>query len=171
MHVVMTGVNHRSAPVEIRERLAFGEKELPGALEALGGLPFMHERVILSTCNRVEIYSTTGDAEKGAAGLVQFLLEDRGVAEQDLQGCLYCHSEPQSVHHLFNVASSLDSMVVGEAQIIAQVKAAYQRAWENGATGKVLNQLFQKALKVGKHVRTATDIARRPVSVSSVAAG
>ena len=169
MHVVMTGVNHRSAPVEIRERLAFAEKELPGALEALGRCSFIHERLVLSTCNRVEIYATSEDARKGGVALVQFLLEDRGVAERDLEGCLYCHDEPQSVHHLFNVASSLDSMVVGEAQIIAQVKAAYRRDWENGATGKVLNQLFQKALKVGKHVRTATDIARRPVSVGSVA--
>lgn len=170
MHIILAGLNHKSAPVAVRERLALGENELPEALAALGKLPFIHERVILSTCNRVEFYATTEDVKKGMSSLVRFLHDYRGLKEEELEHRYYCHTEPRSVHHAFCVASSLDSMVVGEAQIIAQVKAAYQAAWENGATKKILNQLFQHALGVAKTVRSSTDIARWPVSVGSVAA-
>ncbi|RME93157.1 MAG: glutamyl-tRNA reductase [Verrucomicrobia bacterium] len=167
MPVVVIGVNHRSAPVEVRERLAFAEGEIPEALRVLRANGAVAEGVILSTCNRVEIYvAGEGGPEELREAARRFLRQSRGVEE--LTG-LYEHHEPESLEHLFAVASGLDSMVLGETEILGQLKKAYQLALQAGATGRWLNKAFQRAFNVAKQIRTETGIQRGTVSVSSVA--
>ncbi len=169
MAIVVLGLNHKTAPVEVRERLHFPERVLPEALGALGALPEVYERLILSTCNRVEVYAVVPDAAGAREPLQTFLAEHRGVPAEAFAESLYLHAEAEAARHLFRVASSLDSMVVGEHQILAQVKEAYGVAGRLGATGPILNGLLERALRVAKQVRTETGIGAAPVSVASVA--
>jgi glutamyl-tRNA reductase len=169
MRLELVGLNHRTAPVELRERLAFREEKLGEALARLRAEFGADEAVILSTCNRVEVYAA-GDPERlSPAPLMAFLAGFNAVDPAALRPHLYFHSGRAVVRHLFAVATSVDSMVVGEPQILGQVKQAYLVAAEHGATGKVLNSLFQAAIKVGKAVRARTPIGVGRVSVSSVA--
>jgi len=171
MAIVVLGLNHKTAPVEIRERLHFPEKDLPGPLGLLGALPDVFERLILSTCNRVEIYAVVPEGAAARAPLQAFLAEQRDVPAETFGESLYLHVDAHAVRHVFRVASSLDSMVVGEGQILAQVKAAYALASRHQCTGPILNTLMERALHVAKQVRTDTGIGAAPVSVASVAVG
>ncbi len=168
MHIVLVGVNHRSAPIELRERLAFRREQLPDAFATLRERIGLEEAAILSTCNRVEIYAKA-DTLTAVDRLQRFLSDHGQVALPEVSPQLYHSTEPRSVHHLFSVASGLDSMVLGEAEILCQVKHAYDWAKEHGATGKVLNVLFQKALNTAKAVRTHTAIGRGCTSIGTVA--
>ncbi len=169
MSVVVVGLSHRTAPVEVREGLAFADAELPDALARVRARGLAAEAVILSTCNRVELYAAVdGDPQAALAGLRRFLLEDRRYA-RPLPPEFYSLTEPQSLEHLFRVVCGLDSMVLGETEIAGQAKKAYEAARRAGATGRRLNRAFQRAFSVAKQVRTETQIQRGSVSVASVA--
>jgi glutamyl-tRNA reductase len=169
MPIVVIGLSHHSSPVTVRERFAFAEPIIPGALEKLRGSGIADEAVILSTCNRVEIYvSTTLQGRQAADALQRFLVEHHNYTGQ-LNGEIYTHNEPKSLEHLFKVACGLDSMVLGETEILGQLKKAYDLALQNKHTGSRLNKAFQKAFNVAKQIRTETNIQRGSVSVGSVA--
>ncbi|MFQ5584881.1 MAG: glutamyl-tRNA reductase, partial [Calditrichia bacterium] len=157
-NLVMVGVNHKTTPVEIRERLAFTRGELETSLEHLVGHPEIVENLILSTCNRVEIYARVRNTEQGVRLLKEFISGYHNISLQELEKYFYSYQNEQAVEHLFRVSSSLDSMVLGEAQILGQVKDAYSTARALRSTGMVLNQLFEKAFNVAKKVREETGI-------------
>ena len=211
MNVVVIGLSHHSSPVELRERFAFAEDKIPAALKSLRESGVADEAVILSTCNRVEIYAATAlEPAKAFAELKEFLLRwgetpgepvassrspqrgdgrgegavlsnskpltpalsplGRGEGGHQFVGDqLYSFAEPQSLHHLFKVACGLDSMVLGETEVLGQLKAAYDLALQHGHTGARLNKAFQRCFHTAKHVRTHTAIQRGSVSVASVA--
>jgi glutamyl-tRNA reductase len=169
MPLVVIGVSHRSCPVTIRERFAFAEARVPGALQSLRESGIASEAVILSTCNRVEIYAATAlDPTRALQALREFLLNSHNYQEA-LTDEIYTLGEPHSVQHLFKVACGLDSMVLGETEILGQLKKAYDLALQGGHTGSRLNKAFQRAFNVAKHIRTTTNIQRGSVSVGSVA--
>jgi glutamyl-tRNA reductase len=168
--IVIVGLNHRTAPVEMRERIAFDQSLLGETLQYLRALRSVHEGAVLSTCNRVEVVAATFDREAAFAEIKKFLLEREAAAgESNLEDHLYAYGGGEAVRHLFRVASSLDSMVVGEPQILGQLKDYYIAAKEAGSVGMVLHRLFHRSFSVAKRVRTETGIASRVVSVSSVA--
>lgn len=169
MPIVVIGLNHRSAPVALRERFAFAEAALPVTLERLRAAGIAEEAVILSTCNRVEIYAATAQAAEPACAALQRFLLDCHRFDASLNGEVYALSEPRSVEHLFRVACGLDSMVLGETEILGQLKRAYDIALQHKQTGRRLNKAFQTAFSVAKHIRTETNIQRGSTSVPSVA--
>jgi len=166
---VAIGLNHRSAPVEIREKMSFHPSQMQEALKKLKSYPGLEGVVILSTCNRTEIYAATTDVEMGTRSIKKFLASNHGIDESVLEQYLYAHNLYDAVRHLFRVVSGLDSMVRGETQILGQVGSAYQQASEAEVTNKAINVLFQNALAVGKRVRTDTLIDQHPVSISYTA--
>jgi len=166
---VTVGVNHRTAPVEVREKISLHPSQLRESLTALRACPAIQGVVLLSTCNRLEVYAATTDVELGIACIREFLAQRSGIEEQDLNKYLYVHTLYEAVRHLFRVVSGLDSMVLGETQILGQVANAYEKAYEACATNKVINVFFQNALTVGKRVRTETQIDQHPVSISYTA--
>lgn len=169
MPFVVVGTSYRSSPVEVRERFAFAESAVLSALERLRGEGRVDEAVILSTCNRVEIYASSSLAESEAIREIrQFFETDRQSAFSSPTEC-YSHGEPGSFEHLFKVAAGLDSLVLGETEILGQIKKAYDVALQGGHTGKALNKAFQKAFSVAKQVRNETGIQRGNTSISSVA--
>jgi glutamyl-tRNA reductase len=168
VHLVVIGLNHRTAPVELREKLSIGEDALPNALADLRAKSPVSECLILCTCNRTEIYAcaqSKSDDERLIAWMSAFF----GVDAESLSPHLYSHAGHKAAEHLFRVASGIDSMMIGEAQILGQVKDAYQIAAQNKAGGPVLNALFQQAIAVGKRVRTETEIGKGAFSVGSAA--
>ncbi|HWN97917.1 MAG TPA: glutamyl-tRNA reductase [Blastocatellia bacterium] len=170
MNIVLVGLSHKTAPLEIRERLAFNELRLHDALGELVDQEAIEEGLIVSTCNRVELLaSAPSGADRGLGRLMDFLCGFHNLEPGELNGHLYRHCDVDAVKHVFRVASSLDSMVVGESQILGQVKEAYQTAVEAGTIGRVLSQLINRALYVAKRIRTETGVGHNPVSVSSVA--
>jgi len=168
-NLVMVGVNHKTTPVEIREKLAFSPGKIEDSLAALLDLPEIVEHIIISTCNRVEIYARVRDVEKGIRRLKEFICDFHDLPLDGMDGYFYSFRNHQTVEHLFKVSSSLDSMVIGEPQILGQVKEAYNHARSLQSTGAVLNQLFEKAFNVAKRVREETGIADNAVSVSYAA--
>ena len=169
MPLVLLGLSHHSSPVAVRERFAFVEANVPAALQSLRDSRVADEAVILSTCNRVEIYAATQlEAPQAFVALKDFLINYHAYVDP-LTDELYALSEPQSLHHLFKVACGLDSMVLGETEILGQLKKAYDLALQGGHTGGRLNKAFQRAFNVAKHIRTETNIQRGSVSVASVA--
>jgi glutamyl-tRNA reductase len=166
--IAVLGLNHRSAPVELRERVAFQEGKLPTALSAVREELNLPECVILSTCNRVELYTVIPERDGHEAKLKSFLSRFHRLEPESLNGGLYWHLQPDSVRHLFRVAAGLDSMVVGESEILGQVRDAYTKAVEHGSVGSVFHRLFQTALRAGKQARSRTRIGQGAVSVSSV---
>jgi glutamyl-tRNA reductase len=167
--IVVLGLSHHSSPVELRERFAFGEARIPAVLQLLRDQGIVDEAVILSTCNRVEIYASTSlDSVKAFTELKEFLVTCHDYRDP-LTDEIYALNEPQSVHHLFKVACGLDSMVLGETEILGQLKKAYDLALQHRHTGPRLNKTFQRAFNVAKHVRTETSIQRGSISVGSVA--
>jgi glutamyl-tRNA reductase len=168
--IVIVGLNHRTAPVELRERVAFDGALLGETLQCLRALGSVGEGAVLSTCNRVEVVAATSDRDKAFAEVKRFLLEREAAAgESNLEARLYAYAGGEAVRHLFRVAASLDSMVVGEPQILGQLKDYYLAARAAGSVGPVLHRLFHRSFSVAKRVRTETGIASRVVSVSSVA--
>jgi glutamyl-tRNA reductase len=169
MSVVVIGLSHRTSPVELRERFAFAGEKIPGALKSLRESGIASEAAILSTCNRVEIYAVTPlAADTAFAELKKFLVEHHAF-DGALGDEIYFFAEPHSLHHLFKVASGLDSMVIGETEIFGQLKDAYELAFTHKFTGARLNKAFQRAFNVAKHIRTATNIQHGSVSVMSAA--
>jgi glutamyl-tRNA reductase len=174
MNVVVIGLSHHKSPVEMRERFAFAEAQIPDALARLRESGIAAEAVVLSTCNRVEIYAATPlPPARAFSELKDFLARYGGVANDAKASAApaetYALAEPQSLHHLFKVACGLDSMVLGETEILGQLKDAYRLAHAHKHTGAKLNKAFQRAFNVAKHVRTHTNIQRGSVSVASVA--
>ncbi|TFG45735.1 MAG: glutamyl-tRNA reductase, partial [Candidatus Brocadiia bacterium] len=168
--IIVAGLNHKSAPVEIREKLAFDEHETLMALKLLKNRFAGAEFVLLATCNRIELYCATGiSSEITPEMLIAFLAEFHKVPVQDFRDLLYVHKDEHAVRHLLTVASSLDSMVVGEGQIIGQVKQSYHLACTAKSTGRILNRLFHFAFSTAKKVYTNTSIASGRVSVAGVA--
>ncbi len=169
MYILMAGLNHKTAPIEIREHFAIGGIRLEEAYSDLAKCPEIEGAVILGTCNRMEVYATTKDIEKGTEALEEFLVSYSELDYQHIKKYIYQPSCYETIRHLFNVTSGLDSMILGETQIIGQVKDAYNYAMESGHSDGVLNSLFQRAIYVGKKVRTETGIDSHPISVSYVA--
>ncbi len=169
MPIVVIGLSHHSSPVTVRERFAFAETVIPDALQKIRSAGIAEEAVILSTCNRVEIYVSTNLKDRDASTALQNFLIEHHNYRDPLNGEIYALSEPKSLEHLFKVASGLDSMVLGETEILGQLKKAYDLALQHKHTGSRLNKAFQKAFNVAKHIRTDTNIQRGSVSVGSVA--
>jgi glutamyl-tRNA reductase len=168
MEIVLVGLNHRTAPVEVRERVSFTAEQSRKAAEELRSRGILQETLVLSTCNRSEIYGVPPEtSHECAPGLSSFLSEFHSVRAEVLGVSLYHHYDREAVRHLFRVSAGLDSMLLGETEILGQVREAYRYAHEYGATGPVLNRLFQGALEVGKRVRSETELGSRPMSVAS----
>src|ERR1051325_1798568 len=169
MPILILGLSHRTAPVTLRERFAFEEARVPATLQLLRDSGLAEEVVILSTCNRVEIYVATSlEPRQAFSELHEFLMNCHDYRDP-LTDEIYKLSEPHSLEHLFKVASGLDSMVLGETEILGQLKRAYDLALQHNHTGSVLNKAFQRAFNVAKQIRTETNIQRGSVSVASVA--
>lgn len=166
MHIVIVGLNHKTAPVEVRERLTFSGQGLLDALGALKTRPEVAEGALLSTCNRTEIYAVVPQLHQGVEAITHFLAAGRGIGADDLRSHLYVYHGREAVTHLFTVATGLDSMILGETQILGQVKDAYLAGADAGSLGKVLHALFNQALAVGKRGHTETGISQNAVSVS-----
>lgn len=170
MKIIVTGLNHKKAPIQIREKLAFDSAQIISALTELKSRFNESEFVLLSTCNRVELYcATKRDGGVTSQDLAKFLSDFHSIKVENFQDYLYVHSDADAVRHLLTVASSLDSMVLGELQIVGQVKESYKFACEARSTGKVLNRLFHCAFTASKTVYTNTQIASGRVSVAGVA--
>ena len=169
MKLIVVGLNHKTAPVALRERLAFAATEIAPALTRLLALECIHEGLLLSTCNRVEFYGVCGDPEGAIAVVSQWLAAHHNIEPDTLYPHLYSYDGTDAVGHGFRVSASLDSLVVGETQILGQMKEAYRVAVEAGTSGTILNKFFHLAFKTAKRIRTDTGIARHPVSIASVA--
>jgi len=169
MNYFVLGLNHQTAPVQLRERLAVTREKLPGMLSELNSLESLSESLLLSTCNRVEVYGVSPEAKRGLHEVKALLSQRQQIRPDDWIGHEYVYEGESAVCHLFRVVSSLDSMIVGEPQIVGQVRDAYKAAQEQKTTGQYINRLLEKALWVSKKIRTETQIAARPVSVGSAA--
>ncbi|HLZ34004.1 MAG TPA: glutamyl-tRNA reductase [Nitrospira sp.] len=170
MHIVVVGLSHKTAPVEIREKLAIPESRLGEALARLCSYPGVKEGMLLSTCNRVEVYAVVEELESGYGRIQEFLADAHmSLSSEQLTPHLYWQTGDRAISHLFRVASSLDSMIVGESQILGQLKDAFDMALTHKTTGLILNKVVKKAISVAKRVRTDTKIAEMAVSVSYAA--
>lgn len=171
MTLITLGLNHKTTPVEMRERLAFTPENLSGAVKSLSKLEGISEAAILSTCNRTELYCFTKpkDSNKSDLDLVKWFSQYHGFSPDEINDHLYLHRDAESIRHALSVASGLDSMVLGEPQILGQMKQAYAQANELGTMGTMLGKLFQHAFSVAKQVRTDTEIGSSPVSVAFAA--
>lgn len=170
MHVIVVGISHKTAPVDIRERLAVPESRLGEALSRLCSYPGVREGLLLSTCNRVEVYAVVDELEHGYGQVQEFLADTHlSLSSEQLTPHLYWHAGDRAIAHLFRVAASLDSMIVGESQILGQLKDAFEVALTHKSSGLLLNKIVKKAISVAKRVRTETKIAETAVSVSYAA--
>jgi len=170
MELFVLGLSHKTAPIEIRERLHVPERDLPKPLELLGATGDVPERMLLATCNRVEVYGVCdGTLEVAVRAVTECLADYHGISPDRFAGALYTYTGADAVRHIFRVACSLDSLVLGEPQILGQVKTAYGAARAQSALGLLLGTLLEQALHVAKRVRTETGIASAAVSVSSAA--
>jgi len=167
VQIALIGCSHRTAPVELRERIAFTPDQALRAADELRLSGTLEEAVVLSTCNRSELYGVPREGDTDAqAAMESFLTNFHGIPASELNGRLFRQQNSEAVRHLFRVSAGLDSMLLGEAEILGQVRDAYGRALDHGSTGPVLNRLFQSALEVGKRVRTETEVGSRPMSVA-----
>jgi glutamyl-tRNA reductase len=171
MSIVLVGLNHKSAPIDVRERLAFSDDACAASLRELVDGELIREGLIVSTCNRVEVLTetTTGRFNDGTERVVQFLGNTGQLPRDFFESNLYKHVDDEAVRHLFRVASSLDSMVVGEPQVLGQVRRAYSIALDAGTAGRIINSLVHHAFRVAKRVRTETGIGANAVSISYMA--
>ena len=167
MQVLSIGLNHTTAPVEVRERAAVAAEHLDDALKDISKLNHIEEATILSTCNRTEVYCHVPDEQAQAAA--NWLCDFHELKRADVEPYIYTRPNEEAVKHAFRVASGLDSLVIGEPQILGQMKTAFARAHKNGNTGKVLNRLFQNTFSVAKEIRTSTAIGSSAVSVAYAA--
>jgi glutamyl-tRNA reductase len=168
-HIVLLGLNHKTAPVEIREQLSFSADQVAEALKVLQEIPVIKEVMIFSTCNRVEVLMVSENASIAAEAVKKFLSEYKQISINIFEELLYTHTADACISHLFRVASSLDSMIVGEPQILGQIKDAYHMATSNKASGVILNRLLHKTFSVAKRVRSETGIGDNAVSISFAA--
>jgi len=171
MNLVLVGASHRSAPLELRERLFVPRAGLPAMLDGLKRVQGVQEGLILSTCNRTELVTRLHDPVAGPGSLIEFLSAHQGLRTADIERHLYRLHDLEAVRHVFRVAASLDSLVIGEPQILGQVKDAYQVSLEQRTLGRVLDGLMQRSFEVARKVRSRTGIARHPVSVGQAAVG
>ena len=169
MNIIVIGLNHDTAPIDIREKAAFNGPKLEEAIDILKNSPGIKENIILSTCNRVEIYANVADIASGSERVKKFIADFHRIPEDVLNKSLYVHSGENAITHVFRVASSLDSMVVGEPQILGQLKDAFDIALKMKSSGVMLNKLMKKAISVAKRVRTETKIGESAVSISFAA--
>jgi len=169
MNILVIGLNHKTAPIEVREKVAFAGPKLEEAIHILKDARIVKESIILSTCNRVEIYAGVSDIDSGVENVKGFLSEFHKVQRDLLDRSLYIHKGTDAIRHMYRVASSLDSMVVGEPQILGQLKDAFDAALKNRTTGVILNKLMRKSVSVAKRIRTETKIAESAVSISFAA--
>jgi glutamyl-tRNA reductase len=167
--VVVIGLNHRSMPLELFERMTIDDGRLPKALHEMASRSSVSEAVVLSTCNRTEVYAVAEKFHAAYAEIRNFLAETAYLAPEDFADHLYVHYDREAIRHLFTVTAGLDSAVVGESEILGQTKQAWSRAKDEGASGPILNLLFRHAIEVGKRARTDTAIARGTASVSYAA--
>ncbi len=169
MQLVVVGINHKTAPVETREKFSFSPAEIIEANRSLKEGGILAENLVVSTCNRVEVYAVADHSKDSANDIKIFLSRFHDLNTSDYEGNIYIHKGKKAVEHLFEVVSGLASMVIGEAEIMAQMKKAYSDAKTTLSTGKVLNRLFEKAFNTAKKIRSETFISRGVVSVSSAA--
>lgn len=169
MSIVVVGLSHQTTPIEIREKLCISEKQIEKAIAHLCGYPHVEEVVILSTCNRLEIYTAATEPEQAVQEIVEFMAEHSKLPLHRLHRHLFVLLQQDAVKHLMQVASGLDSLVIGEGQILAQVKHAYKISQQNNSVKYILNQLFKQVIMAAKRVRTETSISKGAVSISSAA--
>jgi glutamyl-tRNA reductase len=169
MNIAVIGLSHKTAPVEVREKLSIPEPQIEAAIKTLQGFPHIEEVAILSTCNRLEIYVVARDAEMGMREVQQFLMDYGQLSLADLRHHLFVLLHDDAVMHLMRVAAGLDSLVLGEGQILAQVKTTHKLGQQYSGIGSILHRLFRQALTAGKRVRTETSIGTGAVSISSAA--
>lgn len=169
MKILIIGLNHKTANIEIRERLAFSGQKLRDGLLGLREIPEIKEIALLSTCNRVEIFTCVNSADTAVENIKKFLSDFHNISRDDFEKSLYLYADSDAVRHIFRVSSSLDSMVVGEPQILGQIKDTFDFALSEKTTGVLLNKLFKKAISTAKRVRTETRIAENAVSISFAA--
>lgn len=169
MNLIVVGLSHKTAPVEIRERLSFPAQTIGEPLNRLCTAYEINEGVIISTCNRVEVFAVTRDIEKGLWQVKKFLSEYHNIPLEGLDKHLYVYTSEDAVRHIFRVSSGLDSMIIGEPQILGQIKDAYGYALQHKTAGVIMNKLFHKAFSVAKRIRTETKIGSSAVSVSYAA--
>jgi glutamyl-tRNA reductase len=169
MHILMIGLNHKTAPVEIRERLTFNETDLGEAMKTLKEKKSILENIVISTCNRTEIYAVVDQLHTGRYYIQEFLSEWFGIDQTDFSSYLFFCEENKAVEHLFKVACGLDSMILGETQILGQVRSSFLLAQQKETTGTVFNHLFKQAITVAKRGHSETDIGANAVSVSYAA--
>ena len=169
MHTLVVGVNYRTAPLEIREKLSFIEGDLPQAMQALKNQKSILENVIVSTCNRTEIYAVVDQLHTGRYYVKQFLADYFGLSQEEFSQYLFVHEKDEAVEHLFRVTAGIDSMVLGETQILGQVRSSFLSGQEFGTTGTVFNQLFKQAVTLAKRAHSETAIGENAVSVSYAA--
>ncbi len=169
MSVIVVGLNHRTAPVELRERVAVPSSRMVKALHDLSGREHLAEVVLLSTCNRTEIYARSTKFHSAVSDVLEFLSEQGSAPPEDFSEHLYTYYDDSAVSHLFGVAAGLDSMILGEGEILGQVRDAWQLAETEGASGQAMARVFRHAIVLGKRVRTETAIGRRALSISSAA--
>jgi glutamyl-tRNA reductase len=168
-YIVAIGLNHKTAPVEVRERLAFSKEDTPQVLEAMGQHPCVDEIALFSTCNRVEFLLASQEAPKAVEAVKDFMAEFKNTPRDTFEQSLYVYHDDEAVRHIFRVAASLDSMVVGEPQILGQIKESYLHACDYRTCGVVLNRLMHRSFSVAKRVRTETGIGDHAVSISYAA--
>lgn len=164
--IILVGISHKTAPVEIREQISFSKSDIQKALDELKNISSVSECLIISTCNRVEVYAVTGDADRCTNDVKEFLYSFHNISIDFPDSKLYTLSNKNAVRHLYRVAASVDSMVIGEPQILGQVKEAYNNAFNAGTTGIVLNRLLQSSFFTAKKIRSETNIGSNAVSVS-----
>jgi len=169
MNLIIVGLSHKTAPVEIREKLSFPSQTIGEPLNRLCTSYEINEGVIISTCNRVEIFAVTQDIEKGLRQVKRFISDYHNIPMEGLDEHLYTYTSEDAARHIFRVASGLDSMVLGEPQIFGQVKDAYGYALQHRTAGVIINKLFHKAFSVAKRIRTETKIGSSAVSISYAA--
>ncbi|MFH1078694.1 MAG: glutamyl-tRNA reductase [Pseudomonadota bacterium] len=169
MNLILIGMNHKTAPLDLRERLSISCEEAVHPLREIMKIPKLDGVIYLSTCNRVEVLVQTTEVHETTEGLRDFILRHGNLSREELVRCLYVYEDQEAVRHLFRVTSSLDSLVMGEPQILGQVKDAYRQAVENGTTGVILNKIMHYSFRVAKRIRTETGLAANAVSVSFAA--
>src|SRR5690606_23765427 len=169
MHIIVVGLNYKTAPVEIRERLAFSETDLPLAMATLKTKKSILENMIVSTCNRTEVYAVVDQLHTGRYYIKQFLSEWFNLDQEEFVSHLYIKEHETAVEHLFKVICGLNSMVLGETQILGQIRNSFLMAQEKGTTGTIFNHLVKQAITVAKRAHSETDIGANAVSVSYAA--
>jgi len=169
MHIVVVGLSHRTAPVEVREKLSIPDQSITESLKALKAFSDVLEVSILSTCNRLEIYALVKDKNTGISSIKEFISDYSGIIFEDLNPHLFCFRQEDAVLHLMKVSAGLDSLVLGEGQILSQVKKMMRLGQENQSTGPILNRLLSQSVSTGKKVRSETNLGTGAVSISSAA--